>query len=65
MSPDIVDFLAVTLEDAAVTKRKTKRITGAHDLTAGDKWRKTELEEQKQKRKEEREQKKKEKEARI
>ena len=59
VSPDLVDILAVPLEDAAVTKRKTKRITGARDLTASDyaemlwedKRRKKEIEEQKQKRK--------------
>ena len=73
MSPDLTDILAVPLEGAAVMKRKTKRITGARDLTADDyaemlwedKRRKKEIEEQKQKRKEVREQKKKEKEARI
>ena len=36
VSPDLIDILAVPLEDAAVMKRKTKRITGARDLTAGD-----------------------------
>ena len=73
MSLDLIDILAVPLEDAAVTKRKTKRITGARDLAAGDyaemlradKRRKKEMEEQKQKGKELKEQKKKEKEART
>ena len=55
VSPDLI--LAVPLEDAAVTKRKTKRIIGARDLIAGDyaemlredKRRKKKIEEQKQK----------------
>ena len=63
-----MDILVAPANNAAVMKKRTKRITGARDLTAReyddmlreDKWRKEEREEQKQKGKAEREQKMKE-----
>ena len=72
VSPDLSDILAIPEDDAAVVKKRTKRITGARDLTAdgyaemlrADKRKKEEAEEQKKKRKEDRESKKKEKEKR-
>ena len=71
VSPDLSDILAIPEDDAAVVKKRAKRITGARDLTAddyaemlrADKRKKEEAEEQKKKRKEERESRKKEKEA--
>ena len=66
---EMADILETPLPDAASIRKRTKRITGARDLTAEDyremlvqnKRRKEELEQQKQKRIEERERKKQEK----
>ena len=68
--PDLADILSTPSEDAAVSKKRTKQITGARALTANeyvemlyeDDRKKKEEAELKQKGKEEREQRKKEKE---
>ena len=36
ISPDLADILATPSPDAAVAKKRTKRITGARDLTVND-----------------------------
>ena len=36
ISPDLADILATPSPDAAVAKKRTKRIAGAGDLTAND-----------------------------
>ena len=67
---EMADILAIPSPDAAMTRKRTKRITGARDLTAddyrdmlvNDKRRKEDLEQQKVKRREERERKKQERE---
>ena len=67
---EMADILATPSSDAAMTKKRTKRITGARDLTADDyremllddKKRKEDLEQQKIRRMEEREEKKRERE---
>ena len=66
ISPDLMDILVAPSEDDAVSKKRTKRITGARDLTSeeyreillADKRKKLAAEEEKQKRMEEREKKK-------
>ena len=70
ISPDLMDILVAPAEDDAVSKKRTKRITGARDLTSEgytemlreEKKRKVAVEEEKRRKKEEREQKKKERE---
>ena len=69
VSPDLMDILAVPSADAAVSKQRTKRITGARYLTSDeyaemlrkDKEKKEREEQDKIERKEERERKRKEK----
>ena len=73
VSPDLMDILAVPSADAAVSKQRTKRITGARCLTSDeytemlrkDKEKKEREEQDKIKRKEERERKRKEKEEKL
>ena len=70
ISPDLADILVTPSGDAAVAKKRTRRIVGARDLTAEDyvgmlrkdKRRKEEAEKEKQRKKEERERKRKERE---
>ena len=70
ISPDLADILVTPSGDAAVAKKRTRRIVGARDLTAEDcvgmlredKRRKEETEKEKQRKKEERERKRKERE---
>ena len=70
ISPDLVDILVTPSGDAAVAKKRTRRIVGARDLTAEDyvdmlrkdKRRKEEAEKEKQRKEEERERKRKERE---
>ena len=70
ISPDLADILVTPSGDAAVAKKRTRRIVGARDLTAEDyvdmlrkdKRRKEEAEKEKQRKKEERERKMKERE---
>ena len=65
VSPDLADILVTPAEDAAVVKKRVKRIVGARDLTAEDyiamlredKRKKEEAEKDKQRKKEERERK--------
>ena len=65
---EMADILTTPSPDAAMTRKRTKRITGTRDLTADDyrdmlvedKHRKEDLEQQKIKRREERERKKRE-----
>lgn len=67
---ELSDILATPSRDAAVSKKRTKRITGARDLTSNeyrkmleeDERKKQEAEREKQRKKEEREQKKRERE---
>ncbi len=69
ISPDLMDILVIPSDDAAVTKKHSKRITGARDLTSKEysdmlrnAQRKKEVEKEKQAKKEEREKKKKDRE---
>ena len=70
ISPDLADILVTPSDDAAVAKKRTRRIVGARNLTAEDyvvmlcedKRRKEEAEKEKQRKKEERERKRKEQE---
>ena len=70
ISPDLADILVTPSGDAAVAKKRTRRIVGARDLTAEDyvgmlrehKRRKEEAEKEKQRKKEELERKRKERE---
>ena len=67
ISPDLMEILATPANDAAMSRKRTKRITGARELTANEyvgmlqeeKRKKDEAEEERQKKKEERERKKK------
>ena len=70
ISPDLMDILATPTNDAAMSRKRTKRITGARELTSNEyvgmlqeeKRKKDEAEEEKLKKKEEKERKKKERE---
>ena len=70
ISPDLIDILVTSSDDAALPKKRTKIITGARDLTSSEyaemlrkeQRKKEEAEKEKQARKEEREKKKKERE---